>query len=124
MSRHQMIHFPEVGKRRAYLLYHEELESLVRYIPGLQRIRFWMTFSESYLRHLEVLQNLGLTRIDPVEFQSVHKRIANIDDDINRLLNGLKGKSIHIYRTLIQKINCRYSTQRFYNGNQLTQGTI
>ena len=61
--------FPEVGPRKAYLLYHEELESLCRNIPGLKRIRFFMTFGEAYLKHLEVLQNVGMTRIDPVEFQ-------------------------------------------------------
>ncbi len=61
--------FPEVGLRRAYLLYHEELESLVKHIPGLRRIRFWMTFGEEYLTHLRVLQNVGLTSIEPMEFQ-------------------------------------------------------
>lgn len=63
------IDFPGVGRRKAYLIYHEEEESLVRNIPGLKRIRFWMTFSDNYLKHLEVLQNVGLTRIDPVPFQ-------------------------------------------------------
>lgn len=64
-----MIDFPEVGPRRAYLLYHEELESLVKHIRGLKRIRFWMTFGEAYIKHLDVLQNIGMTRIDPVEHQ-------------------------------------------------------
>jgi len=61
--------FPGVGTRKAYLLYHEELESLVKNIRGLRRIRFWMTFGEQYLTHLRVLQNVGMTRIDPVDFQ-------------------------------------------------------
>lgn len=61
--------FPEVGPRKAYLMYHEELESLARNIPGVRRIRFWMTFSDEYLTHLRVLQNVGMTRIDPVPFQ-------------------------------------------------------
>ena len=61
--------FPEVGKRRMYLMYHEELESLSVNIKGLERIRFWMTFSPEYLKHLEVLQNIGMTRIDPVPFE-------------------------------------------------------
>lgn len=60
--------YPEVGPRPSYLLYHEELESLVKHIKGLERIRFWMTFSDEYLTHLRVLQNVGMTRIDPVEF--------------------------------------------------------
>jgi saccharopine dehydrogenase (NAD+, L-lysine forming) len=61
--------FPEVGVRKAYLMYHEELESLAQNIEGLERIRFWMTFSEQYLTHLRVLENVGLTRIDPIEFE-------------------------------------------------------
>lgn len=64
--------YPEVGKRKSYLLYHEEEESLVKHIKGLKRIRFWMTFSEQYLTHLRVLQNVGLTRIDPVDYEG-HK---------------------------------------------------
>lgn len=63
------IDFPEVGLRRGYLLYHEELESLVQNIKGLKRIRFWMTFGDEYIKHLEVLQNVGMTRIDPVMHQ-------------------------------------------------------
>ena len=58
--------FPEVGEQDAYLLYHE-LESLCQNIPGLQRIRFWMTFSERYLTHLRVLENVGMTAIEPIE---------------------------------------------------------
>ncbi|MDR9501812.1 MAG: saccharopine dehydrogenase family protein [Desulfurivibrionaceae bacterium] len=59
--------YPEVGVKASYLLYHEELESLVKNIKGLKRIRFFMTFGDSYLTHLKVLQNVGLTRIDEVE---------------------------------------------------------
>lgn len=61
--------FPGVGVRKAYLLYHEELESLVQNIKGLKRIRFWMTFGEEYLTHLRVLTNVGMTRIDPVDYK-------------------------------------------------------
>ena len=58
-----------IGTPNIYLMYHEELESLAKHIPHLQRARFWMSFGDSYLKHLEVLQNLGMTRIDEVEFQ-------------------------------------------------------
>jgi saccharopine dehydrogenase (NAD+, L-lysine forming) len=58
-----------LGSLTLYLLYHEELESLARFIPGLKRARFWMSFSDNYLKHLEVLQNVGMTRIDPVRFE-------------------------------------------------------
>jgi saccharopine dehydrogenase (NAD+, L-lysine-forming) len=69
LSVHRPFDFPEIGVREMYLMYHEELESLVKNIPGLRRIRFWMTFSEDYLTHLRVLQNVGMTRIDPISFQ-------------------------------------------------------
>ena len=61
--------YPGVGVRRSYLLYHEELESLVLHIKGLKRIRFWMTFGQEYITHLRVLQNVGMTSIEPIEFQ-------------------------------------------------------
>jgi saccharopine dehydrogenase (NAD+, L-lysine-forming) len=63
--------YPEVGPRKSYLLYHEELESLVRWLPEIRRARFWMTFGDAYLKHLEVLGNVGMLRIDPVRFQGV-----------------------------------------------------
>lgn len=61
--------YPVVGPKDSYLLYHEELESLAINIKGLKRIRFFMTFSQNYLTHLRVLENIGMTRIDPIEFQ-------------------------------------------------------
>ena len=61
--------YPTIGKRKSYLLYHEELESLVKNIPKLRRIRFFMTFGEEYLLHLRVLQNIGMTGIHPIDFQ-------------------------------------------------------
>jgi saccharopine dehydrogenase (NAD+, L-lysine-forming) len=62
--------FPEgIGPKDCYLMYHEELESLVQNIRGLRRARFWMTFSQNYLNHLKVLENIGMTSIEPVDFQ-------------------------------------------------------
>lgn len=69
LSVHQTFNFPEVGPQEMYLMYHEELESLVKHIKGLKRIRFWMTFGEQYLTHLRVLENVGMTRIDPVMYE-------------------------------------------------------
>jgi len=66
-----MIDYPKVGPRNSYLIYHEEEESLVLNIKGLKQIRFWMTFSDDYIKHLEVLQNVGMTRIDPVMYNGV-----------------------------------------------------
>jgi saccharopine dehydrogenase (NAD+, L-lysine-forming) len=57
-----------IGAPNIYLMYHEELESLATHIPHLKRARFWMSFGDSYLKHLEVLGNVGMTRIDEVEF--------------------------------------------------------
>lgn len=62
--------FPEgIGPKKCYLMYHEELESLTLNLRGLKRARFWMTFSDQYLTHLRVLQNVGMTGIDPVQFE-------------------------------------------------------
>jgi saccharopine dehydrogenase (NAD+, L-lysine-forming) len=78
LSVSKMFDYPGVGERKSFLLYHEELESLAKNLAprGLKRIRFWMTFGESYLKHLEVMQNIGITRIDEVEFEG--KKIVPI----------------------------------------------
>ncbi|WP_291328945.1 saccharopine dehydrogenase family protein [Desulfovibrio sp. UCD-KL4C] len=61
--------FPDgIGEKKCYLMYHEELESLALNIKGLKRARFWMTFSEKYLTHLKVLENIGMTSIEPIEY--------------------------------------------------------
>jgi saccharopine dehydrogenase (NAD+, L-lysine-forming) len=69
LSVSKVFNFPEIGDKKIYLLYHEELESLVKHFPTIRQARFWMTFSDNYLKHLEVLGNVGMTRIDPVDFQ-------------------------------------------------------
>ena len=69
LSVHYPIPYPEIGEKESYLLYHEELESLAKNIPNLKRARFWMTFSETYINHLRVLESVGMTRIDEVEYQ-------------------------------------------------------
>lgn len=61
--------FPEIGRKDMYLLHHEELESLAKNIPGIRRIRFFMTFGESYLTHLKCLEDVGMTSIEPIEFE-------------------------------------------------------
>ena len=69
LSVHTPFDFPECGVKDMYLMYHEELESLVKHLKGLKRIRFWMTFGKPYLTHLEVLQNVGMTSIEPILFE-------------------------------------------------------
>jgi saccharopine dehydrogenase (NAD+, L-lysine-forming) len=69
MSVKQEFDFEGVGPKNMYLMYHEEIESLKTHLPEIQRIRFWMTFGDEYIKHLTVLQNVGMTRIDPVIYQ-------------------------------------------------------
>lgn len=69
MSIKRVYDLPEIGPKDIYLLHHEELESLALNIPGIKKMRFWMTFSESYLNHLKVLENVGMTSIEPIEFE-------------------------------------------------------
>lgn len=61
--------FPEIGEKDMYLLHHEEIESLAINIKGIKRIRFFMTFSQNYLTHLKVLENIGMTSIEPIDFE-------------------------------------------------------
>ena len=63
--------YPNIGPRNSYVLYHEELESLVKNFPTLKQARFWMTFGDEYLTHLRVIQNIGMSRIDPVNFKGI-----------------------------------------------------
>ena len=63
--------YPEIGPKESYLLYHEEMESLVKHIKGLKRIRFFMTFTESYLTHMKCLENVGILGIEEVEHKGV-----------------------------------------------------
>ncbi|MFH0956587.1 MAG: saccharopine dehydrogenase family protein [Candidatus Aenigmatarchaeota archaeon] len=68
---HFSFDYPVAGPKESYLLYHEEEESLVKNIKGLERIRFWMTFSQNYITHLKVLQNVGMTGIKPVKYEGM-----------------------------------------------------
>ena len=68
---HKDLTYPNIGPRDSYLLYHEELESLVKNFPTIKRARFWMTFGQEYLTHLRVIQNIGMARIDEVEYNGM-----------------------------------------------------
>jgi len=67
---HKDLTYPEIGPRDSYLLHHEEIESLVLNYPTIKRARFWMTFGQQYLKHLEVIQNIGMSRIDEVIYEA------------------------------------------------------
>ncbi|SHJ62840.1 carboxynorspermidine dehydrogenase [Anaerocolumna jejuensis DSM 15929] len=69
MSIKRVYDFPVIGEKDMYLLHHEEMESLALNIKGIRKIRFFMTFSERYLTHLRVLENVGMTSIEPIEFE-------------------------------------------------------
>ena len=89
--------FPEIGHKEMYLMYHEELESLTKHFPEIQRARFWMTFGESYLKHLEVLKNVGMTSINPVNFNGVDiiplQFLKSVLPDPGSLGKSTKGKT-------------------------------
>lgn len=70
LSIHQDITYPNIGPRDSYLMHHEELESLVKNFPSIKRARFWMTFGKQYLNYLDVIQNIGMSRIDEVVFEA------------------------------------------------------
>ncbi len=66
---HQPINYPNIGPKESYVLYHEELESLVKNFPTIKRARFWMTFGQEYLTHLRVIQNIGMAGIAPIMYE-------------------------------------------------------
>lgn len=70
MAIHKPLTYPNIGPRESYLLHHEELESLVLNYPTIKRARFWMTFGQQYLTYLDVIQNIGMSRIDEVTYEA------------------------------------------------------
>ena len=68
---HKPLTYPNIGAKESYVIYHEELESLVKNYPTLKRARFWMTFGQEYLTHLRVIQNIGMARIDPIMYNGM-----------------------------------------------------
>ena len=68
---HKALTYPNIGLKESYVIYHEELESLVKNYPTLKRARFWMTFGQEYLTHLRVIQNIGMARIDPIIYNGM-----------------------------------------------------
>ena len=98
----QVWDYPEVGKKESYLLYHEEMESLVKHIKGLKRIRFFMTFGQSYLTHMKCLENVGMLGIKEVEHKGMKivpmEFLATLLPDPASLGSRTKGKTnIGIY---------------------------
>ena len=98
----QVWDYPEIGEKESYLLYHEEMESLVKHIKGLKRIRFFMTFGQSYLTHMKCLENVGMLGIKEVEHKGMKivpmEFLATLLPDPASLGERTKGKTnIGIY---------------------------
>jgi len=110
--------FPEIGNKNMYLMYHEELESLIKHYPGIKRARFWMTFGDNYLKHLEVLQNIGMTSIEPVIYNGSEiiplQFLKNILPDPGSLGEKTKGKTC-IGTIITGKKNNKVKTFYTYN---------
>ena len=70
MEIHKPLTYPGIGPKESYLLHHEEIESLVINYPTIKRARFWMTFGQQYLTYLDVIQNIGMSRIDEIEYKA------------------------------------------------------
>ncbi len=89
--------FPEIGPKNMYLMYHEELESLVKHFPEIKKARFWMTFGDSYLKYIEVLQNIGMTSIKPINYNGMDivplQFLKQVLPDPGSLGNRTKGKT-------------------------------
>ena len=115
---HFTFNYPVAGKRESYMLYHEEMESLARNLPGLERMRFWMTFGENYLTHLRVMESIGISRIDPVMFEG--RPIVPIQflkallPDPASLATGYSGKAV-IGCIVTGVKNKKESTKYIYN---------
>ena len=89
--------FPDIGSKNMYLMYHVELESLVKHFPEIKRARFWMTFGDNYLKHLEVLENIGMTSIKPINYNGTEivplQFLKSILPDPGSLGSRTKGKT-------------------------------
>ncbi len=97
LSKKIEFNFPGVGKRNMYLMYHEELESIVKNFSDLKQARFWMTFGDQYLNYLSVLQNVGLTSITPIKFKNLDiiplEFLKEVLPDPKSLGKNTKGKT-------------------------------
>ena len=89
--------FPEIGHKNMYLMYHEELESLIKHFPEIKKARFWMTFGDNYLKYLEVLENIGMTSIVPINHNGAEivplEFLKTILPDPSSLGEKTKGKT-------------------------------
>ncbi len=124
--------YPNIGKRNSYVLFHEELESLVKNYPTLKQARFWMTFGDEYLTHLRVIQNIGMSRIDPVKYKGIDiipleflKEVLPNPGDLGKNYTGetsigcrIKGIKDGVEKTYSIWNNCRHQQAFDETGTQ------
>lgn len=108
------LNYPQIGAKKSYLLYHEELESLVKHFPTIKRARFWMTFGDQYLTYLRVIQDIGMSSIKPVKYKDCQvipieflKEVLPKPDELGEnytgqtsigcRIKGLKNGQLHTY---------------------------
>ena len=134
---HKPLNYPEIGPKESYLIYHEELESLVKNFPTIKRARFWMTFGQEYLTHLRVIQNIGMARIDPIMYNGVEivpiqflKAVLPNPGDLGENYEGwtsigcrIKGIKDGKERTYYIYNNCRHEAAYKETGTQAVSYT-
>ncbi len=97
LSKKISFYFPEIGQKNMYLMYHEELESLVKHFPEIKRARFWMTFGDQYLNYLNVIDKIGMSSIKPINHKGMKiiplEFLKQILPDPGSLGKSTKGKT-------------------------------
>jgi carboxyaminopropylagmatine dehydrogenase len=134
---HKPLNYPHIGPRESYLIYHEELESLVQHFPSLKRARFWMTFGQEYLTHLRVIQNIGMASIKPILYEGKEivplqflKAVLPNPGELGESYSGetsigcrMRGMKNHKERTYYVYNNCKHQDAYKETGAQAVSYT-
>jgi saccharopine dehydrogenase (NAD+, L-lysine-forming) len=134
---HKPLNYPEIGPKESYLIYHEELESLVKNYPTIKRARFWMTFGQEYLTHLRVIQDIGMAGIKPVMYNGMEivpiqflKAVLPNPGDLGENYIGwtsigcrIKGKKDGKEKTYYVYNNCNHEVAYHETGTQAVSYT-
>ena len=134
---HKPLNYPEIGPKESYLIYHEELESLVKNFPTIKRARFWMTFGQEYLTHLRVIQDIGMAGIEPVMYNGMEivpiqflKAVLPNPGDLGKNYKGwtsigcrIKGKKDGREKTYYVYNNCNHEVAYKETGTQAVSYT-
>jgi saccharopine dehydrogenase (NAD+, L-lysine-forming) len=134
---HKPLNYPEIGPKESYLIYHEELESLVKNFPTIKRARFWMTFGQEYLTHLRVIQDIGMAGIKPVMYNGMEivpiqflKAVLPNPGDLGKNYKGwtsigcrIKGKKDGKEKTYYIYNNCNHEVAYHETGTQAVSYT-